>query len=174
MARQLVLALGVLAAGGAALAALPDPDPVAAGPDMGRIQQQVGLTDAQVTQLKKLWGDQRKLAIRRRADMSIARMEMEELLDGPSVDEKALNAKVKELSDLQVAALRSRVDAQLALRKVVTPEQQQKLRGLLRERPRHGREGPPPRGERRPGPGGAGGGDRERDDEGAEPPGAGR
>jgi Spy/CpxP family protein refolding chaperone len=173
MRRQLILAMGVLAAGGAALAALPDPDPVAAGPDMARIQQQVGLTDAQVTQLKKLWGDQRKLGIRRRADMSIARLEMEELLDGPSIDEKALNAKVKELSDLQAATLRSRVDAQLALRKVVTPEQHQKLRGLLRERRWRGREGPPPRGERRPGPGGAGG-DRERDDEGAETPGAGR
>jgi Spy/CpxP family protein refolding chaperone len=167
MARQLFLALGVLAAGGAALAALPDPDPVAARPDMSRIQQQV-------TQLKKLWGDQRKLAIRRRADVAIARMEMEELLDGPSVDEKALNAKVKELSDLQAATLRSRVDAQLALRKVVTPEQQQKLRSLLQERPWRGREGRPPRGERRPGPGGANGGDRDRDDEGAEPPGAGR
>jgi len=173
MRRQLILAMGVLAAGGAALAALPDPDPVAAGPDMARIQQQVGLTDAQVTQLKKLWGDQRKLAIRRRADMAIARLEMEELLDGPSIDEKALNAKVKELSDLQAATLRSRVDAQLALRKVVTPEQHQKLRGRPGDRRWRGREGPPPRGERRPGPGGAGG-DRERDDEGAETPGAGR
>jgi Spy/CpxP family protein refolding chaperone len=174
MGRQLVLALGVLAAGGAALAALPDPNPVAGGPDMARIQQQVGLTDAQVTQLKKLWGDQRKSAIRRRADMAIARMELEELLDGPSVDEKALSAKVKELTDLQAATLRARVDARLGLRKVVTPEQQQKLRSLLRERPWRGREGPPPRGQRRPGPGGAGGDDRERDDEGAETPGAGR
>ncbi len=172
MARQLFLALGVLAAGGAALAALPDPDPVSAGPDMSRIQQEVGLTDAQVIQVKKIWGDRRKSAIRRRADMVIARMEMEELLDGPSVDEKALNAKLKELSDLQAAALHARVDAQLALRKVVTPEQLQKLRSLLRERRWRGREGPPPRGERRPGPGGAGGDDRERDDDGAEAPGA--
>ncbi|HXB56053.1 MAG TPA: periplasmic heavy metal sensor [Vicinamibacteria bacterium] len=172
MKRHLLLAMGVLAAGGAALAALPDPDPAAAGPDMARMQQQAGLTDAQVTQLKKLWGDQRKLAIRRRADMAIARMEMEELLDVPSIDEKALNAKVKELSDLQAATLRSRVDAQLALRKVVTPDQHQKLRNLLREQRWRGREGPPQRGERRPGPGGAGGGDRERDDEGADTPGA--
>jgi Spy/CpxP family protein refolding chaperone len=170
MRRQLLLAMGVLAAGGVALAALPDPDPAAAGPDIVRIQQQVGLTDAQVTQLKKLWGDQRKLGIRRRADMAIARMEMEELLDGSSIDEKALNAKVKELSDLQAAALRSRVDAQLALRKIVTPDQHQKLRSLLRERRWRGREGPASRGGARPGPGGAGGGDRERDDEGAGTP----
>ncbi|HKC12371.1 MAG TPA: periplasmic heavy metal sensor [Vicinamibacteria bacterium] len=174
MRRQLVLAMGVLAASGAALAALPDPQPGPAGPDMARIQQQVGLSDAQVTQLKKLWSDQRKLAIRRRADTAIARMEMEELMDGPSIDEKALNAKVKELSDLQAATLRSRVDAQLALRKVVSPEQQQKLRGLLRERRGRGGEGSPARGERRPGPGGPGGADRERDDEGAETPGPGR
>jgi Spy/CpxP family protein refolding chaperone len=174
MRRQLVLAVGVLAAGGAALAALPDPQPVAAGPDMARIQQQVGLSDTQVAQLKKLWGEERKLAIRRRADMAIARMEMEELLDGPSIDEKALNAKLKELSDLQAATLRSRVDAQLALRRLVTPEQQQKLRGLLRDRRWRGGDGPPAGGGRRPGPGGAGGGDPERDDEGAETPGAGR
>jgi Spy/CpxP family protein refolding chaperone len=174
MGRQLVWALGVLAAGGAALAALPVPDRVAAGPDMSRIQQEVGLTDAQATQLKKLWSDHWKLAMRRRADMAIARLEMEELLDGPSVDEKALNAKIKELSDLQASTLRSRVDAQLALRKVVTPEQQQKLRGLLREQPWRGREGPRLRGERRPGPNGAGGSERERDEEGTETPEAGR
>src|SRR5258708_8298512 len=166
MRRQLVLAMGVLAASGAALAALPDPQPGPAGPDMARIQQQVGLSDAQVTQLKKLWSDQRKLAIRRRADTAIARMEMEELMDGPSIDEKALNAKVKELSDLQAATLRSRVDAQLALRKVVSPEQQQKLRGLLRERRGGGGGRGPGRGGGRGGAGGPGGGGRGRGGEG--------
>jgi Spy/CpxP family protein refolding chaperone len=170
MSKQLLLALGVLAAGGAALAALPDPDPAAAGPDLERIQQQIGLNDAQLGQLKKVWRDERKGNIKRRADMAIARMEMEELLDAPTVDEKALNAKVKELSDLQASALRARVDSRLALRKVVNPEQQQKLRRLMREQRWHRQDGQRPRGERGPGRGGPPAGD-ETEDMGGETPG---
>ncbi len=173
MSRQLLLAVGVLAAGGAALAALPDPDPAPAGPNVVRIQKELGLSDTQASQLKKLWSDQRKANIRRRADMAIARMEVEELLEAPTVDEKALNLKVKELSDMQGGALRSRVDAHLALRKLVTPEQLEKLRALRHEG-RRGRPTPPGRGERPPRPGGQPGGDEEQDDPGVQTPGESR
>jgi Spy/CpxP family protein refolding chaperone len=173
MSKQLLLAVGVLAAGGAALAALPEPYPAPPGPNVVRIQKELGLSDTQAGQLKKLWSDQRKANIRRRADMAIARLEMQELLDSPTVDEKALNLKVKELTDLQGAALRARVDAHLALRKLVTPEQLEKLRALRHEG-RGGRPGPPGRGERPPRPGGQPGGDEEQDDPGMQTPGEAR
>jgi Spy/CpxP family protein refolding chaperone len=166
MSRQLLLAVGILAAGGAALAALPEPEPMPQGPSLGRMQKEIGLTDAQAGQLRKLWSDERKANIRRRADMAIARLEMAELLDAPSIDEKAVNAKLKELSDLQAGALRARVDAQLALRKVVTPEQLQKLRALREERRSAVRPGPGGRGERPPQREGPRGGEPQGDDTG--------
>ena len=50
------------------------------------------------------------------------------------VDEKLVASRVKAVSDLQAAEVRARADRRLALRKLLTPEQQQKLRQLTRER----------------------------------------
>jgi hypothetical protein len=92
-------------------------------------------------------------------------MELDELLDAASVDEKAVAAKVKALADLQAAALKARVDHRLAVRKMVTAEQLEKMKMLHRgprphddagrewRRPRHGPQGGQGFG-RPPGPGG--------------------
>jgi Spy/CpxP family protein refolding chaperone len=146
--------------------------------DVTRHKQELGLTDAQVDQIQKLRSDQQKRQIRRRADLQLARVELRELLAAGTVDEKAVAAKVKELSDLQGAALKARVDGQLAMRKIFTPEQHDKLRQLRRERrmerrqARPGPRVPRPRPGRGPGaPGGWGGDDPAvPDDEDDEPP----
>lgn len=132
MTRHVLMLLGVLAAGGAAATAWSDQVPreargFRAGP--ARLREALGLTDAQVEQIRKARMEQRKATIRRRADLQIARAELHELLQAP-MDERTVAAKVKELSDLQAAALRARVDGAMAFRKLLTPEQQQKLRGM--------------------------------------------
>ena len=63
----------------------------------------------------------RKAAIRGRADRVIAREELRELLTAPSLDEKAVAAKVQQPSALQAAALQARTDRLIALRRVLTP-----------------------------------------------------
>jgi len=142
MKKQVLLALGVVVAAGLALAAAQDPErgPGPARPrramDPGVMKQELGLSDQQASQLQKLRLDARKTAIRRRADTQLARLGLQEQLHAPSVDEKALQARVKELSDLQAANLRARVDAQLALRRILTPDQQEKLKELRARRPR--------------------------------------
>jgi Spy/CpxP family protein refolding chaperone len=147
---------GVLGLGAVAFAARPDAPEQDSGrpgrPDAGQIEKGAGLTDAQITQLRKLRQDERKQAIRRRADLRIAHMELNELLEAPTVDEKAVALKLKALNDLQAAELKARVDNRLAMRKIVTPEQLEKLRSLRRERYR-GWDGP---GHRGPRPGGFG------------------
>jgi Spy/CpxP family protein refolding chaperone len=130
------------------MAALPDvegPDPARRGPGGRDIKSELGLNDSQYAQLKKLRMDGRKAAIRRRADLQIARLELGEMLDTAAPDEKAIAAKVKEVSELQTAALKARVDARLAVAKILTPEQREKLKhlrglGLRRERGPAGRE----------------------------------
>lgn len=132
----LAVTMAVILGGSAALAAAqPMTRGRAARPDLATLQQQLGLNDEQATQLRRLWSEERKQAIRRRADLAVARMELEEALDASTVDEKLVATRVRALSDLQAAAIRARADQRLALRKVLTPEQQQKMRQLRHERP---------------------------------------
>ena len=123
------------------------------GPGLVRMQRELGLNDEQAAQLRRLWSDERKGAIRRRADTQIAHLELEEALAAPTLDEKLVAAKAKALSDLQAAGIKARVDRQLAMRKLLTPEQREKLGQLGRER----REARPAGRERGRGHGRAGG-----------------
>jgi len=173
MSKKVLAVVGVVALGAAvSVAAQGRKGPGRRGPavDAAQLKQELGLTDAQVSQMQKIRGEQRKLQIRRHADIQIARVDLHELLAAPAVDEKAVAAKTRELGDLQAAALKARVDGQLAMRKVLTAEQHEKLQQLHRQRGREPRPaGPGPRGPR-PGrgpgrPGGIGGGDV--DDDGA-------
>ena len=102
-----------------------------------RLKEALGLTDAQVASIENLMSGQRKAAIRQRADQQIARMELEELMRADALDEKAIDAKIRQLTELQAAALRARVEQRVAMRKVLTPEQFQKwrqMRGRFGER----------------------------------------
>jgi len=186
-----VAVVGILGVGAVAFAARPEATQESGRPgrpDGGQMERAAGLTDAQIAQLRKIRQEDQKQAIRRRADMRIAHMELNELLDASTIDEKAVAVKVKALSDLQAAALKARVDQRLAMRKIVSAEQLEKLRSMHRERgrggegdrgpggrgPRPGRFGGPggPRGPG--GPGGPGGPDGQRGPDGAGgPPGDG-
>lgn len=151
MRKQVLVVVGLMVGAGVALAARPDHGGRPArgkGPSVAMMKQELGLTDAQVGQIKKLRTDHAKVAIRGRADIQVARIELRDLLDASSVDEKAVAAKVKELSDLKAAALKARVDERLAYRKVLTAEQYGKLQDL-RSRAPMGRGQHGPRGWRR-------------------------
>lgn len=168
-----VAVVGVLGVGAVAFAARPEATQEGGRPgrpEGGQMERAAGLTDAQIAQLRKIRQEDQKQAIRRRADMRIAHMELNELLDAPTIDEKAVALKVKALSDLQAAALKARVDQRLAMRKIASADQLEKLRSMHRERGRGGE------GERGPGrgprpPGRFGGPDGQRGPDGAGPPG---
>jgi Spy/CpxP family protein refolding chaperone len=127
------------------------------------LERQLGLSEEQAEQLRRLRAEERKQAIRRRADLAIARLDLDEALDAPAVDEKLVASRVRAVSDLQAAEVRARADRRLAVRKVLTPEQQQKLLQLTREgraeragawRGRGAGRGPQPEAGRPEGPGG--------------------
>jgi len=111
------------------------------GFDPARMQAELGLSDDQVAQLQKMRADGRSQAIRRHADLRIAQGELNDLLRAPAIDEQAINAKVKQVTDLQAAATRERIDQRLAFRRVLTPEQAEKMQSLASERRREGRGG---------------------------------
>jgi Spy/CpxP family protein refolding chaperone len=148
MKKQILLALGVAVSTGLAFAATQDPGSAGRPPrprrpmDPTTLRQELGLSEQQVGELQKLRLDARKSAIRRHADTRLARLNLREALQSTSVDEKAVGARTRELSELQAANVRARVDARLALRKILSAEQQQKLKELRPQRPpRPGRRG---------------------------------
>jgi Spy/CpxP family protein refolding chaperone len=153
--KMLAAVIGVSALGAGVLLA-QEPRRADRRADRARIQAEAGLTDEQVTQIRKIHTDARKAAIQRRADMRIARMELRELMAADTLDEAQIAAKVKAISELQARAFKERTDSLIAVRKVVSAEQFQKLQQARREH--RGRGG---RGEHRRGPrgGGAPGGD---------------
>jgi protein CpxP len=135
MMRQVLLVAGVVAASGGVVAALPGPGagPGGRGQRMGRMTQELGLSDAQVARLRDIREAHQRTAIRRRADAEVARLDLRTLMQASTVDRKALDAKVKELSDLEAAGLRDRVDTMLEMREVLTPEQREKWQSLRGE-----------------------------------------
>ena len=128
----------------AALAALTAADLKAQEPRRARrggleaLQGDIGLTDAQVAEIRRIHTEARKAGIRRNADLRIARMELHELLGAATVDEARIAARVKAISDLQAAAFKERTESQLAVRRLVTAEQFEKMqqvkRGAVRAR----------------------------------------
>ncbi len=157
MKRQVIAMVGVAGLVGATVVAQPRParQGPRTGADPARLEEALGLDPGQVQQLRQLRGEQQKAAIRQRADLEVARLELQELLSAETVDERAVAAKTDALAKLQTAALRARIDSRLALRKVLTAEQARKLEQLRRHAPRGMRERRP---HRRVGPGGPFGG----------------
>jgi Spy/CpxP family protein refolding chaperone len=120
------------------------------------LKEELGLSEQQASELEKLRLDARRSGIRRHADTQLARLNLQEALSAPNVDERLVQSRTKELADLAAANIRARVDARLAMRKILTAEQQHKLdemRPRLREgldRPQDGSS--PDRGPRPPRP----------------------
>lgn len=96
--------------------------------------QQLGITAAQAEQLRALLREAARLRIQHRADMALKRMELEELLAVETPDRALMEKKLAEISVLQQALLKSRMDSRLALQNVLTSAQHAKLRTLLGQR----------------------------------------
>lgn len=156
--RTIVTGLSGALAVAAATAVLAQPpaaptEPAGRGwaPPAERLKQQVGLSDQQAADLEKMMRDERKRAIHQLADLRVARMELDELLDAAVPDDKAIAAKVKQIADLEATGIRARLDGRVAMRKMMTAEQYQKFqrfgpRGAMRARAmRDGERGGGPR-----------------------------
>ena len=96
-----------------------------------RIAEKLELTDEQVKQVKSALTDARKKRIGLRAGARVARIELREMVSQETVDKAKVGAKVDEIAKIQGDLLRARIDAVLAVREVLTPEQIAKADGLL-------------------------------------------
>lgn len=92
-----------------------------------QIAKEVNLTDDQEKKIDALATAHRKEMIKAEADLKIAKMELNDLLDNME-NETAIRKKAQEVSKLQEKIYTSRIDHRLAMNKILTAEQQKKLK----------------------------------------------
>jgi len=123
------------------------------------LRADIGLSDEQASEIRRIHREARKAAVRRNAELRVARMELDDLMGAATLDDSQIAARVKAISELQAAALKERTDSRLAVRRLVTPEQFQKMQQAKRHAFRGRRARPARRGVSERAPGGSGGED---------------
>lgn len=139
-AKLLAIAMGLMVAGGAAMA-----QPASQRAHMNWTRHpmlfaQLKLTDQQKVEAKKVWFDLAQKQIDVRAKLQHARLDYHELAFVQKPDQKALNSKIQQIADLRAQLAQNKLDAWFSINKLLTPEQQKTWRKAL-ERPmmfRHG------------------------------------
>jgi len=119
-----------------------------------RVKAYLNLTEPQADRLRQILVDTEKASVKTRADMAVRGIELRELLRADKPDRAAVIRKVQELSELRGQMMKQHVEALLAAKDVLTPEQQKKIRAFIQNRAAFGggrmgfgprREGPGPR-----------------------------
>jgi len=97
-------------------------------------RQELNLTDEQVKTLEKIRSDFKRDAIKRQADMKLARMDLQETMRREKPDFASTRAKIKQISELQLAAKLVMIDTMEKGYNVLTKEQKDELPKLKKER----------------------------------------
>lgn len=97
------------------------------------IKAELGLTDVQQADIRKAMEAAHRDRLRKSTDLKIANLDLKSLLRAEKIDEKAIAAKLAEAQAAQGALLKLRIDSALAMKRVLTPEQQKKLMELRSE-----------------------------------------
>jgi Spy/CpxP family protein refolding chaperone len=102
--------------------------------DNDHVKTALGLTEDQTSQLRQIVVNTEKATIQDRANMEVRGIELRELLRADNPDRDAVLKKVDEISALRGEMMKQDVDALLSAKKVLTPEQQKKIRNFLEMR----------------------------------------
>lgn len=101
-----------------------------AGGKMSRLAQELGLSDEKAAALKALVFENRKKLVQLKADRDLAKMDLEQLLEADTPDEKAVLQAVDKMGQIHSDMARLRVRALLEMAKALTPEQRAKFKEL--------------------------------------------
>lgn len=109
------------------------PEPLMAEGQQSRLSSELGLSTNQAGAVRKIMYETRRKTIQLRADQEAARTDIEFQMDSDTPDEKALMAACEKLGQINAEIARNRVQNQLEMNKILTPEQRDKMK-QLRER----------------------------------------
>lgn len=108
-----------------------------------RMQEKLGLSEAQVKAIRDLLDAQRTTMRAEGQQLMAARKELRGLMQQASVDQGAVKQKAAQITDLQAKLFNARLQTQLDLRAQLTPEQWQQWQTLRNGMGhRMGRRGP--------------------------------
>lgn len=97
-----------------------------------KVMKDLNLTDAQKEQFEKLSFDTQKKQIELGAKLATLKLEMKRLMDAESIDKSAIEKKMNEIADQQVALRMNRLSGWMEKNKVLTADQQKIWRNALR------------------------------------------
>ncbi len=96
----------------------------------GFFQEELGLSGEQLEKFKKMRGEYQKEAIRRKADIQIAEIELWDLVEKKDSTADQLEKKVREVEGKKTDLRVYRFKQLATLKTILTPEQFEKFRGL--------------------------------------------
>lgn len=98
------------------------------------LADELGLTEDQLTSIKKERFKTAKESIELRSKIQIAQLELGKIIQSENPDEKAIKQKIEEMSGLRSNLKFTQIQSRLKMRNILTPEQLEKLKGLRKER----------------------------------------
>jgi uncharacterized membrane protein len=102
--------------------------------DSDRIRTYLRLEDPQVERLRQIVLETEKANVKVRAEIEVRRIELREALRAIKPDRDEILKKVQEISDLRGQMMKHNVEAILAAKTVLSPEQQRKLLFIIENR----------------------------------------
>ena len=91
-----------------------------------RFRDKLGLTEAQVAEIKRLRFEYQKISIRNKAEHKIAHMEFDRLVHAEKVDAQAIRSAAKKIAETKTQKIMAKAEAKIALLNLLTDEQRKK------------------------------------------------
>jgi len=93
--------------------------------------KKAGISEEQANKIRDLHFQNQREGIKLSSEMRLKNLEMAELMDSDKPDEGKIRAKAKEISALREKMYMQGVEQGLTMKKLITPEQEQKLRDAM-------------------------------------------
>ena len=97
------------------------------------MRERLKITPEQVTKFQVQHSAISKSMIRSHADIQVKRMELAELMRAEKPDRVLIDKKLREVQDASFAQEKARIDGQLTMRDLFTPEQRQEMEKMREE-----------------------------------------
>ena len=101
---------------------------------MKAMKEKLNLSDEQEQQLKDIRRAYAKKFINYRADIQLMRLELSEITDADKPDRKAVEAKMKQIADIQLQQKMALYDMGQEIKSVLTPEQYETWKDMRKMR----------------------------------------
>jgi Spy/CpxP family protein refolding chaperone len=124
---------GMVMGRGMRMGRMGGPGPMAIWKDK-ELLKKAGISEEQANKIRDFHFQNQRDRVKLGSDMKLKQLEMGELMDADKPDEGKIMAKAKEISALREKMFLQGVEQQLTMKKLITPEQEQKLREVMQEK----------------------------------------